>query len=332
MMDYEKIRKVLEDKTGLAKFNASRSNIIMYCPWCEKDSKKNHGHLYLECATGNQMPVFHCFKCEDKNPSKGTLLKLLRVLGISPNEYIPTDILKSKGINRRSDYYNKELRNIKVLVKKQNLDNYKLKRQYLHSRLGFDYDLERIPRLILNIREFIRENKIDLGERKKFLEYYERSFVGFLSDYGSILILRNIDNNSSFRYVKIPLSNNKNFFKDMYSIKIRNPRETNNTIILCEGVFDLLVAINSVELQNLKNMSCLCAAVLGCGYKKIIPTSLDACKLTAANFVILSDIDKNENYYYKFKQDPSVLNVNIYWNKYGDDFGKLPIRLSSKIL
>ena len=329
MIDYEKIREVLEKKLGLAKFNASRSNIVTYCPWCELGSRKNHGHLYLECADRTQMPVFHCFKCEDKNPSKGTLVKLLKVLGIAPHEYIPKEVLKSK-FSRSCDYYKKDLRINKIYVQKQNFNNYKLKRLYLQSRLGLDYDLDKVPRLIFNIREFIKNNNVDLGERKRFLEYYDRSYVGFLSDNGTVLILRNTDSRSSFRYVKIPLTKNKHFFKDIYSINIGKPKAIDNTIILCEGVFDLLVSMNSMELQKLKEKSCLVAAVLGCGYEKAIPTSLDVCKLTAANFIILSDSNKKENYYYKFSQNPSVLSLVIYWNKYGEDFGKLPISLVRK--
>lgn len=331
MIDYIGIRKLLEEKTGLAKFNAGKTNIISYCPWCELGSTKNHGHLYLECIDDPiQIPVFHCFKCEDTNKSKGTLVKLLRFLGTDPKKYISEELLNSKSSERNYNYYSKELKIYKHKINDQNFDAYKLKRQYIQSRLGFDFDINRIPRLIFNIREFIRENKIDLKDKNRFIEYYEKSFIGFVSDDGTMMILRNIDNNSVYRYVKLPLIENKNFFKDLYTIKWGQTKKGSNTIILCEGIFDLLVSINNIELQETRNRSCLWASVLGCGYMNAISSALDRCKLTASNFVILSDRDKNENFYHKIKSHPSILNLEVCWNKYEKDFGKLPIGLIRK--
>jgi hypothetical protein len=332
MVDYTGVRKFLEEKTGLAKFNAGKTNIVTYCPWCETGSRKNHGHLYLECVSNpKQMPVFHCFKCEDKNPSKGTLVKLLRILGADPRDYITEETLSSKFTGREYDYHNRNLDICKHRITDQNFDGYKLKKQYLHARLGFDFDLKRIPRLVLNVQRFVNENNIDLGKNKRFLEYYEKSFIGFVSDYGTILVLRNIDSNSPYRYVKIPLTENKNFFKDMYSIKNGQTRNNNNTIVLCEGIFDLLVAMNAFELQGLKIGSCLWAATLGCGYRNVIPSVLDRCKLTSSNFVILSDADKKERFYCKFSENPSIINFEVYWNKFGKDFGKLPISITKRV-
>lgn len=330
MIDYPRLREAIEQKTGLARFNGSHSNIISYCPWCEKKSTKNHGHLYIECNNSNVMPMFHCFKCEDQNPSKGTLLKLLKQLGISPQDFIPDEILKSKSL-RTSEYYQHNINKNNLIVEPQNVDRYKAKKQYLHARLGIDYDINRIPGLILNIREFIRKNNIELREREIYLEYYEQSFIGFVSSLGTVLILRNIETDSYFRYIKIPLTTNQLFFKDIYVTKQTKVNDKNNTIILCEGIFDLLVSMNHEELQELKDKSCLCAAIFGCGYHRAILTALDMCKLTAANFIILSDIDKKQGFYYKLKQDPSVLNMEIYWNKFGKDFGALPIQLSKSI-
>lgn len=332
MIDYIGIREFLEKKTGLAKFNSGKTNIISYCPWCEADSTKNHGHLYLECVEDpRQMPVFHCFKCEDKNPSKGTLVKLLRFLGADPKDFITEETLKLRSYERNYNYYKKSLKTHKHKISEQNFDAYKLKKQYIHSRLGFDYNISNIPRLIFNIYEFIRDNNIDLKDKKRFLDYYEKSFIGFVSDDGTMMILRNIDNNSQYRYVKLPLVENKNFFKDLYTIKWGQTKKGSNTIILCEGIFDLLVAINNIELQEIRSKSCIWASILGCGYMNAVSSALDRCNLTASNVVILSDEDKKANYYWKIKENPSVLNLEIYWNKYGKDFGELPIGLIKKI-
>jgi len=325
MIDYNNLQDLLKEKTGLAYFNASKDELICRCPICEKDARKNHGHLYIKIPDHpNELPVYNCFKTDD---CKGTLIKLLRILGEDPKDYISEDMLKFRPAGKEYSYYKKSFRKNKFIIPDIQTDKYMIKRQYLKGRLGFDTDIDKIPGLILNIRKFIMDNNIDLGNRQRFLEFYENNYVGFISNNGSILVLRNTDSSSSFRYVKINLSNN-NFFKDMYSIQTCVTRSDTNTIVLCEGIFDLLVAINSHELQDLKMNSCIWAAVLGCNYYNIVPSVLDQCRLTAANFIILSDNDKKESDYIYFKRNPSVLNLKIYRNKYGEDFGKLPIALS----
>lgn len=330
MIDYPKLLEFLKEKTGLAYYNSSSTELICRCPTCEPDSTKTHGHLYIKIPSDsrkNELPVYNCFKSDE---CKGTLIKLIKTLKADPREFISEDTLKYRFGEREYDYYKKDFKVANHKVSKPNPNDYKLKRMYLHSRLGFDFDLDRIPGLILNIREFIQSNNIDLKNKKGFLEYYETSFVGFLSDFGTLLILRNIDPSSSYRYVKIPLINSSLFFRDVFSVKTRKPTTGTNNIVLCEGIFDLLVAINSIELQELKSKSCVWVAVLGNNYPSVVPAALDKCKLTASNFTILSDNDRIENDYKYFKYNPSVLGFEIYRNKFGKDFGKIPIGLTKR--
>jgi len=304
----------LNEKTGFAHYNNAKTEIICKCPWCESESTKQKGHLYI--STEN--PLFNCFKCE----TTGIVTKLIRELNGKPKEFV-----FEKALEFKSDYSRKEFSVKSYKIEKQIPDNYKLKTRYLKGRLGSEVNIDDVPGLILNIEEFLRNNKIHIDDStKKLLDYLQNSFLGFISCRGNSLVLRNVDSTSNFRYYKIQLGHD-NFFKDFYGIKTGNSNGQVNTIVLCEGPFDLLVASSTSELKEIKDKSCLWAAVLGCGYDKIIPSVLDYCKITAANFVILSDSNKSENHYRRFKKNPSVLNLEIYWNKFGSDFGKKPINL-----
>jgi len=329
MIDYPKLVEFLKEKTGLGYYNSSNTELICRCPTCEPESKKTHGHLYIKIPSNkNELPVYNCFKSDE---CKGTLIKLIKTLKADPRDFISEETLKFRFAEKEYDYYKKDLIGSKYKLTKPDYDSYKLKRMYLYSRLGFDFDLDRVPGLILNIREFIQSNNIDLKNRSRFLEYYETSFIGFVSDLGSLLILRNIDPSSEQRYIKIPLNDKQLLFRDVYSITTGKSKKETNTIVLCEGIFDLLVGINSFELNELKSKSCLWVSILGNNYPSIVPAALNKCKLTASNFVILSDNDRKEIDYRYFKYNPSVIGFDIYRNKFGKDFGKLPIGLSKHV-
>ncbi|MCK5018197.1 MAG: hypothetical protein KAS32_14165 [Candidatus Peribacteraceae bacterium] len=332
MIDFNPIQQVLKEKTGMAYFNGSRSELICRCPICERNSNKNHGHLYIKTTSSeSEMPVYNCFRCSDDEPRrKGTILKLLRLIGEDPIAYLPESILsvKNRGyIANTSDYYKKDFGAHKYNLPKDEEDIYKLKKQYLRGRLGFDFKLDKLPGLILNVREFIQNNNIDMKERINMLDYYEDSFVGFVSTRGTQLHLRNIDASSSFRYAKMDLTESKTFFKDFYGVKTNRPKmNATNTIVLCEGIFDLMVSIEDSAFNELRRNSCLWAAILGSGFSGNIASVLDYCKLTSANFVILSDSNRKPKHYKFFDWHPAVKSFDLYWNRDGSDFGERPIQ------
>jgi hypothetical protein len=329
MVYYDKLKDFLELKLGLAYYNGPKSELVTYCPYCERGSTRSHGHCYIKVTSTDEMPTFFCFKCSETE-GKGTLAKLLKNLGANPKDFI-TEETFCTVLTKTRDYQNKDFEKYEYSRKEISSDSYKLKRQYLHSRLGFDYDLEKVDGLVLNIRDFVYDNKIELDETSlKFLDYFEDSFVGFLLTRGTKLILRNIDPSSEFRYFKIDLIKNP-LFNDFYGVKCGQIKRDTNTIILCEGIFDLFGGLKLLELEEVKNNSCYFAAILGNYYAKIVPSVLDYCKLTFCNVVVLSDSNIKESSYYWLKQNPMVNNLELYWNKAGKDFGEGTVLLTKTV-
>lgn len=326
-IDYFSLETMLKSKTGLAYYNSSRTELICRCPFCEANSNKRHGHLYIQVASGDTIPLWHCFKCQEGDSNSGTIIKLIRKLGEDPRNYMTPDMISNANSRQlRYTYYKKNFGVKTYIIPELKEHLYKEKCIYLHGRFGFDVNLGLIPGLILNIREFIQNNNIDLGNKSHLLDYYEGNFVGFISNRGTTLTLRNIDSSSPFRYNKLFLTPT-GYFKDFYGIKTGAIKDK-NAIVLCEGIFDLLVAINSSELQDIKKKSCYWAAILGNKFENVISSVLDICKLTAAHFVILSDSNKKKDKGYSFfSKNPSVLSLDVYYNRMGSDFGKLPINL-----
>ncbi len=318
-----KLKEFLEKKTGYAEYNGSNEELIIKCPFpkCELDRGESSGHGHLYISTKN--PVYNCFKCN----STGSLMKLIKFLGGDCKDYLSQDILNTNYMVHNYKR-TKNFGETKHVIKDQIFDNYKLKVHYLRSRLGFDYELDKISGLVLNIREFLNDNNIVLNPEEytdSFLEYLQTSFVGFITTRGTKLLCRNINKNDTIEHHKIDLVPDNNYFKDFYGFKVAEPYPEGNTIVLMEGIFDLLVSINSPELFDLKQKSCYWAAVLSSYYNKTILSVLDICKIPSAHIIILADTDQKERIYQRVFNNISVLSLNIYYNKYFKDFGDLPI-------
>ena len=69
------------------------------------------------------------------------------------------------------------------------------------------------------------------------------------------------------------------------------------------------------------------AAVLGNNYYNTIDYVLDDYMLPRANIIILSDSNIKESRYQFLRRNPRVVDLEIYWNKFGSDFGEHPVEL-----
>jgi hypothetical protein len=315
----------LLSKTGVSYFNSAKTEIITKCPRCEKgDDDLSHGHLYISTDT----PVFNCFKCG----YKGIVTKLIKGLNGEPKEYIIVEDFTYKDKTYKLSYFTDIEYTCPKYDDTKNEINEEIvnkKKEYLYSRLGEDADLSKIPGLILSIKSFLKENNLT-GEGEsggKFgLDMIEKKFVGFLTTRGRRIILRNCDTSDPNRHYSFTLNRDKKFFNDFYGIKSCDIVPEMNTIVLCEGVFDLLVSYNSDVFNELRCESCYWASCLGkSNYLKTLLSVLNYCKIPKANVVILSDKDVVIEFYKKFVESPLVNSVKIYWNKKGKDFGELPI-------
>jgi hypothetical protein len=325
MLFKEELFKFLNEKTGLAHWDGAGRELICRCPFpgCEVDQLKkgivrDHGHLYISSTD----PVFFCQKCN----TKGSIFKLIRFLGGKLEDYVsPEFISDSKNSVSYKRYENFGMNKLHVPELQEN--NYSNKKKYLLSRIGNDFEVNKIPGLVFNLREFINENKIDLSRYSpNLIEYLESNFIGFIASRGTKIVCRNLDPKSNFEYFKINIIDD-NYFRDVYGVFVKQFMGKSNTVVLCEGVFDLLVGITDNKLKEIKEASCFWGAVLSHHYEKSIVSVLDLCKIPMAKFIILSDGNINVEEYYKITKNPSVISLEVYYNRLGEDFGERPIEL-----
>lgn len=314
----------LSDKTGKAYYNGSKTEIICYCPFCESGRLKKHGHMYVDVNE----PVFYCHKCGET----GNIVRLISLLGGKFEQFVDKSVLERSASH---SYTRKDLSTVvKTFATKESsnqyTENFEIKQEYLKKRLG-DFDLSKIPGLIFSIKSFLRENNIPDSEDPMMLNLVnilETSYVGFLSSRGKNIIFRNCTGDSPYRYFKYSLDNSISFFHDFYGIRTSIMSKDTPTVVLCEGVFDLLVGLLSDELSELRKKSLFWAAGLGKpSFGKTLISTMDFCKCVRVNLVILSDADAPWYFYVPIKDMPFVNRLDVYWNKRGKDFGCKPIEV-----
>lgn len=322
----EEFKQLLFKKTGYIKEVRGGEEIVTFCPWCEtnKFGRSDPEHFYINV---NSLKI-NCYRanCTD---SRGMIFKLITKLGGNPKDYITDSSILSNWKNYIRTRRTKESFDIEEYDYKENIDiseMVKLKTQYLQQRLGITYDIEKIDRLVFSIKKFLAEKKIFISDKdKNIIDFLDRNFVGVIGNRGTIVNLRNIET-SDFRHFNLSIKD-KAFFKDFYGIRTGPIRKEKNTIVLCEGIFDLLVAIDSNELKHLKKDTCFWACGFGTGYINTLFSVLDYIKIPQARLIILSDSNMDIDKYKYISKNPFIESLEVYWNKYKKDFGETPIEL-----
>lgn len=68
---------------------------MMECRFCRNNSYKNKLHLYIKLGNENEVPLYHCFKCE----RKGILTPNILIKLIPEQDITPRDILDIQYIS-----------------------------------------------------------------------------------------------------------------------------------------------------------------------------------------------------------------------------------------
>lgn len=299
----------LESK--LSPVKVTQKNIVVRCPWCELKVNKSHYHLYIS----SEAPIFHCFHCEEK----GVLAKLLKFLeGKDLSESFVDEKHLSKEMSLRPD-----MRSEVYLPDLREFD-FKAKASYVQRRLSLDSvsDLKNIKGLVFDVNAFINMNKIVDPSLDRIRDYLHSNFVGFLTEHKTMLVLRNIDQSSDFRYYKIQLRENP--FLDYY--KIPGGSYSSRRVVISEGLFDILLEHNLDRLE-LKDKSKLYVACLSKSFTSVLKSITFYEQIFKWHVTILSHKDVLPQEYMQVaeKSKHFIDTMEVYYNKIGKDFGQISI-------
>jgi len=304
----------LKENLGYVKITSK--NIITKCPYCEYKKEKDHYHLHI----GLEAPIFHCFHglCE----VGGILKKLIRKIeghDIS-EQFIDKDALLN--FKKKKILVDKELSKFDVKLPEVDSKVFPLKDLYLKKRLKFsNISTSSIKGLIYDINSFIDINQIPVSHSLfRIKDYLHSNFVGFLTENKGMVIFRNMDETSPFKFYKLVVQESN--FVDYY--KLLGNKIDSNHIVLAEGVFDIFTSkIFDFLNTNIK----LYASVLSANYPAIIQSIVFNELVFRPDITILSDRGIPLKYYQKVKKFNShIINkMVVYYNKTGKDFNSMSI-------
>ncbi len=314
----------LKDFTGVDPKVKSK-NIVIPCPWCEYKQNKKHYHLFIS----TEAPMFHCFH-SDCNVS-GSIKKLFQKLEGNDKSDIFIDKEKIKEIKKTDVKISLPKEKKKLYVPTLEEDQFKLKTLYLKGRLKYAIqNLSNIKGLIFDSNKFIQENQIKIDDRlSRVKDYLQTNFIGFLTENESVVVFRNIDDQSDFRFFKLFIDQTR--FLDYY--KIFGGNYNSNHVVLAEGIFDIFNE-HIFDYTSLKKDVKLYAAGLSTSYDSLIKSIVFNEKIYKIDVSILSDRGISLDYYKKIKKFNShIINtMNIYYNKSSKDFGETQVSVEKFIL
>jgi hypothetical protein len=159
--------------------------------------------------------------------------------------------------------------------------------------------------------------------------YLQNNFVGFLTEHESLVVFRNIDDSSDFRFFKLFI--NETRFLDYY--KLPGGNYNSNNVIIGEGIFDIFNE-HIFDYTSLKKDTKLYAAGLSTSYESLIKSIVFNEKIYRLNVSILSDRGISLDYYKKIKKRNNHIidNMIIYYNRMSKDFGDSSVSVEKFIL
>ena len=198
------------------------------------------------------------------------------------------------------------------------------KELYLQRRLKFsNIRSETIKGLIYDVHEFINMNNIPVNESLfRLRDYLHNNFVGFLTEYNTTAMFRNIDNSHTMKFFKLKIQTSN--FLDFYRLPGNNYKSSK--IVLAEGIFDIF-SEHIYDFTNIKSDVRLYASVLSSKYLGLIQSIVYHEQLFRPDVIILSDRGIKIEEYKKLKYyNQHIINtLSIYYNKTGKDFNETPV-------
>lgn len=294
-------------------------NIVCRCPWCEFGLEKNHYHLWISIDA----PIFHCFHggCEQK----GVISKLVRYISgtDTSDKFVDKSKIKS-NIKQKIKFDRNVVKPIDVKFPSLKESVFGYKSQYIKQRLKFaNVSVPSIKGLVFDINEFLNINNIPIDTKLfRIRDFLHANFVGFVTEHQSVIIFRNVDHKSSFRYFKLEIQPSK--YLDYY--KLPGAAKNSTNIILAEGIFDIYTE-HIFDMLNLKNQTCLYASALSTSYPSLIKSITYHEQIFRSDVHILSDSNIDMKYYEDIKKFNShiINSLNVYYNKVGKDFNDTPV-------
>lgn len=308
---------------------SSNEQIVTRCIFCgdsKKDPNKTRLGFKFNMNDDNAPIVYNCFNCG----AHGVLTpSTLRDIGVYDTDLITGLAKLNKEANKQNRRYLKSKKkyiNDAIIPTPRNTIDNKKKLLYVCERMGVRFTVAELLsyRVIFNLTDFLKVNKLDIGIDERKLKFIDRDYIGFLSSDKSRIQFRDVTGENKIKHNKITLLDKLDDSEKFYAIPgsidavTRKPVKIN----LAEGAFDILGVYKHILNENTDNN--FYAAILDASYYSTIEYFLSNGLIgNNVEINIFSDKDKSPYYYTELNQKYSnwVKKINLYYNDLDKDFG-----------
>ena len=338
----EQLREQLFKLFPDAKLCGNKKEISINCPLCNQEGNIDKGHhMYISLGYDNKPPMYNCFRNMNH---RGILTKSVLERFIQSNDGIDTDLMdnlskyntKLSTINRyrlnKNEY--KPLNNIINSVQ----SNISKKLDYIQNRLGISLSIDELinKKVVFSLANLLRVNNITPNGNNNYLNDLEDNYVGFITNTNAYIVFRNIDPNSTTRYMNYKIFPDYIGKSGYYIMPTICDTLKHIDIIIAEGIFDIFGLYYHIFNKDENNK--IYCAICGNSYVNAIQYFSSELGLIDVTYHIFLDSDIKQNIinqiekYVKDISAEGYIYINTYINEKDYGIHKDKIKLfTSKI-
>ncbi len=320
---------------------SGRKEVNCRCFYCADSSNIRKGHFYIKVPKEDEPSFFYCQKCHSHGIVTNDKLMEWGILDSQFGIEITRYNSKVLSLTKNKKFANNFIYNIKnTNITNDKLSLYKLK--YINDRLGIDLTLKDCIRnkIVLNIKDLIQENKLELTRHPNIVEQLDANFLGFLSYDNAFINMRNLGIKEVYqtidkRYINYNIfdkyDNTLKFYVLPTNINLLDPSPIR--LHLCEGPFDILSIKYNLVGDNGRDIF---VSVGGSSYKGCIRHFITNMGLYNLQIHIYKDNDQTMHQLYDIANLLQYFNIPLYVhnNSYPNekDYGVPKNRIQDNII
>lgn len=285
------------------------------------DSKKHSDsrHFYISLGDNEEPYFYYCQLCNSSGLiTPNFLMNILNIFDTTMNIQVAGYNKQKLSLSKNNKYNDNKIYYLNNYIEDNELSRVKL--NYINKRLNLDLDYSELlkRKIVLNLYDLFKTNKIDnITRDKRIVTELDKSFIGFISKDNAFLNMRNLRKGKVYesidtRYVNYNIFGKFNNRERFYVLPTQINLNDHNRIRIniAEGPFDILSVF--YNLNNKQEYHNIYTSILGSGYLNIIKYFLLDMKLYNIEFHIYRDSDQSMDIMYYIKDVVHPYNIPIY--------------------
>lgn len=318
ILDSEKyVNFLVNNIKPFANLVAGRKEINCRCFYCADSSNMRKGHFYISVPSEDEPSYFYCQKCHAQGIVTNDKLIEWGLFNSNIGVELTRYNAKVLSLSKNKKFIDNVIYNIKNdFISDDKLSKYKL--NYINDRLGLNLSYKDCidNKIVLNLKDLINRNNLELTRHPNIIEQLDANFLGFLSFDNAFINMRNLNIQKVYesidkRYINYNVFNKFDNTLKFYVIPSNlNIFDTSPIRVhLAEGPFDILSIKYNLVKSNDRNIF---VSIGGSSYIGCIRHFITKMGLYNLEIHIYMDNDQPMNQMYKISNILKYFNIPLF--------------------